>query len=171
MAGLVYMFGSYFMVQIRIDDAVNAVAVHLFNGIWGILATGLFASPVRQVQAFGSDDHTGFFQTIFLRDRSADGHLLAAQIVGLLFILGWTLVMMLPFFVFLEFRGVFRSDANDEVTGLDKSFHGGVQTDGEVGAYGLTPEQMNALQKRVETTIRKVEHRASQEQAPVSDAV
>lgn len=153
------------MVQIRIDDAVDAVAVHMVNGIWGVIATGLFANPVRQMQAFGTDEHTGFFQTIFLRDRTADGNLLAAQVVGLLFILGWTLVMMLPFFKFLEYRGVFRSDAYDEVAGLDKSFHGGVQLEGENNAYGLTNEQMNALQKRVEHTIRQVD-RHDQEQAP-----
>ncbi|NCN04496.1 MAG: ammonium transporter [Spirochaetales bacterium] len=40
------MLGSQFLLErLRIDDAVGAVPVHLFAGIWGTLAVALFGDP------------------------------------------------------------------------------------------------------------------------------
>jgi Amt family ammonium transporter len=43
-SGVIVFAGVYFMEHIRIDDPVGAVSVHGFNGIWGTLSLGLFAS-------------------------------------------------------------------------------------------------------------------------------
>lgn len=43
-AGIIVFAGVYFMEYLRIDDPVGAVSVHGFNGIWGTLSLGLFAS-------------------------------------------------------------------------------------------------------------------------------
>ena len=43
-AGLIVFGGIYLMEYLRIDDPVGAVSVHGFNGIWGTLSLGLFAS-------------------------------------------------------------------------------------------------------------------------------
>jgi Amt family ammonium transporter len=43
-AALVYILGCKIMEVLRLDDAVEAVPVHLFGGIWGTLATGLFGT-------------------------------------------------------------------------------------------------------------------------------
>ncbi len=43
-AGVIVFGGIYLMEYLRIDDPVGAVSVHGFNGIWGTLALGLFAS-------------------------------------------------------------------------------------------------------------------------------
>ena len=40
--GLVTTFGGILLEKMRIDDVVSAVPVHLFAGIWGTLAVGLF---------------------------------------------------------------------------------------------------------------------------------
>ncbi len=40
--GLVATFGSILLEKLRLDDTVDAVPVHLFAGIWGSLAVGLF---------------------------------------------------------------------------------------------------------------------------------
>jgi ammonium transporter, Amt family len=37
-----------------IDDAVEAIPVHLAGGIWGVLAVGLFATLDLLVTAYGS---------------------------------------------------------------------------------------------------------------------
>ena len=42
-AGVVVVFGVDFLDKWRIDDPVGAISVHLFCGIWGTLAVGLFA--------------------------------------------------------------------------------------------------------------------------------
>ena len=64
-AGVVVFGGVYFMEHMRIDDPVGAVAVHGFNGIWGTLALGLFASgQYGATGPFGADNSapvTGLF--------------------------------------------------------------------------------------------------------------
>ena len=44
-AGVIVVFGSLLLEQRQIDDAIGVIPVHLFAGIWGTLAVGLFASP------------------------------------------------------------------------------------------------------------------------------
>jgi Amt family ammonium transporter len=41
----VYWFvgGTVTLDKLKIDDPVGAVPVHLVNGAWGVIATGLFA--------------------------------------------------------------------------------------------------------------------------------
>ena len=41
-SGWVYLFAKSLMLQFKLDDVVNAVAVHGFAGAWGTLAAGLF---------------------------------------------------------------------------------------------------------------------------------
>jgi Amt family ammonium transporter len=141
-AGIFYLLGSWLLVWIRLDDAVDAVPVHLVNGIWGLIATGLFASPTRLEQAFGTNDHPGAVY-------GQGGTLLGAQLVGALFILGWTLCTMAPFFLVLEYFGMFRTAAADEVVGLDRNLQGGFLA-GSDGDIDLSFAELNALQKRVE---------------------
>merc|ERR1712106_509352 len=43
-SGIVYVFASKLLVKLKIDDAVDAIPVHFFCGIWGCIATGIFAS-------------------------------------------------------------------------------------------------------------------------------
>jgi ammonium transporter, Amt family len=43
-SGIIVFGGVYLMEYLRIDDPVGAVSVHGFNGIWGTLSLGLFAS-------------------------------------------------------------------------------------------------------------------------------
>ena len=40
--GIISVLGSYYLQQWRIDDAVDAIPVHLGGGIWGTLAVALF---------------------------------------------------------------------------------------------------------------------------------
>lgn len=124
-AGIIYHISSNFLESRCIDDAVDAIPVHLSGGIWGVIATGLFASP-RELQFwYGIDtdvDHVGWFYS--WGRGSGDARLLACQVVGLLFIIGWTVGIMLPFFVVLNYLGAFRADSLEELVGLDISYHG-----------------------------------------------
>ena len=40
--GLFYILGCYALDKLHIDDPVEAVQVHMFGGIWGTIAVGLF---------------------------------------------------------------------------------------------------------------------------------
>jgi hypothetical protein len=99
------------------------------NGIWGIIAVGLFATPDRLEQAYGNSDHVGWFYSF--GNGGHDATLLGTQFVGLLFILGWVTGLMLPFFVWLDWKGWFRSDPLEEIVGLDLSYHGGAALGGQ----------------------------------------
>mmetsp|Transcript_16116 Transcript_16116/g.30672 ORF Transcript_16116/g.30672 Transcript_16116/m.30672 type:complete len:533 (+) Transcript_16116:247-1845(+) len=119
--GWVYMLSSMLLVRFRIDDAVDAIPVHLFNGAWGVIATGLFSSEDGMLSAFGSDERVGLIYAI--ARVNFDTILLRNQVYALLFIVGFTFVTMTPFFLLLNYLGWFRADMVEELAGLDFSYH------------------------------------------------
>ena len=42
--GIIVVMGVAFLDKVKLDDPVGAVPVHLFSGIWGTLAVGLFGA-------------------------------------------------------------------------------------------------------------------------------
>jgi Amt family ammonium transporter len=42
-AGVLVIWGVFFFDRVKIDDPVGAISVHGINGLWGVLAVGLFA--------------------------------------------------------------------------------------------------------------------------------
>lgn len=151
-AGLLYMLGTWALVKLRLDDAVDAIPVHMMNGAWGLIAVGLFASPTRLKAAYGTADHVGFFYSF--SNGGADANLLGAQIVGMLFIFGWVVAIMLPFFVWLDWKGWFRSDPLEEIVGLDTSYHGGLMLGGG-GEEAIGAEHVSAYNKRREENTKR----------------
>ena len=128
-SGIVYVFSSKLLVKLKIDDAVDAIPVHFFNGIWGCIATGLLAAPRHTALAYsdGHAENCGLFYTNF--------NLLGIELLGILFIIGWVGGLMIPFFLALNALGMFRVDPLEEKVGLDISHHKGA-------AYDLTgPEK------------------------------
>jgi ammonium transporter, Amt family len=121
-AGWVYLWTSNLLLRLRIDDAVDAIPVHMCNGIWGVLATGFLASPSLMETAYGTDQFPGLF--FALARGTNPGSLLGCQVITVLFILGWTFVTMFPFFIWLNYKGWFRADSLEELVGLDISYHG-----------------------------------------------
>lgn len=138
-AGLVYNVGSKALIFFRLDDAVDAIPVHMFNGGWGMISVGLFASPSHLLAAYGRNTHAGWVYD------GADPTLLGVELVGFLFICGWVMVIMLPFFVWLDWKGWFRSDPLEEIVGLDTSYHGGLTL---AGPEEVNPEYISAYQQQ-----------------------
>eukprot|EP01082_Thalassiosira_pseudonana_P013924 g11606.t1 g11606 contig6:199603-201681(-) len=122
--GALYLACSKLLVKKRIDDAVDGIPVHLINGIWGTLSVGLFAVPELLEQVYGRGDHAGWFYS--WGQGSADAKLLGAQVVGILFVSGWVMITMFPFFCFLHYVGWLRADSLEEVVGLDAAYSQGV---------------------------------------------
>lgn len=121
-AGVLYLVTSDLLVRCRLDDAVDAIPVHLTNGIWGVIAVGFFSSPTNVLNAYGTDAHVGWFYS--LGRGSLDATLLGNQCLEVLFILGWVAGMVTPFFLFLNFMGWFRADSLEELVGLDLAYMG-----------------------------------------------
>lgn len=151
LSGILYLIGSHTLIRFRLDDAVDAIPVHMFNGIWGLTAVGLFASTDRLEAVYGRSDHPGLFYSF--ANGKPDGTLLAVQILGILFIVGWVLVIMLPFFVWLDWKGWFRSDPLEEIVGLDTSYHGGLALLG--GEDHVAPEFISAYKEKKKETLRR----------------
>jgi ammonium transporter, Amt family len=159
-AGLLYMWASSFLLRIKIDDAVDAIPVHMFNGAWGILATGFFAAPERLELTYGNSDHPGLFYSF--RHGGVDAALLGNQLCVILFIVGWCVCTMLPFFIWLNYMGWLRADSLEELVGLDMSYHGGTGAAGNrdqvkkeyVTAYN---RHKSALRKRKTSNLTSVE--------------
>ena len=89
------------MLYIHLDDAVEAIPVHFSNGIWGLLATGLFSSPRFTTLVYGHDQHVGFFYEI--GRGTFDCILLRNQFYAILLIINFAAFTMIPFFLFLNY--------------------------------------------------------------------
>ena len=88
----------------------------MFCGIWGGISVGLFSVPKYIEISHPGANHAGAFYS--------DGKLLACQLIGILFVLGWVSILMTPFFAILYYKGLLRADSLEEVVGLDVSYHG-----------------------------------------------
>ena len=122
-AGWVYLFSSWLCVTLKIDDAVDAIPVHFSGGMWGVWATGLFSAPRLMEAAFGNSTNVGWFYE--WGRGSANFTLMGLQIVGTLFIIGWTCTVMGIFFTILNYFNLFRIHYLEEEVGMDISFHKG----------------------------------------------
>jgi ammonium transporter, Amt family len=111
-AGVIVVFSVYTFDNLKIDDPVGALSVHLMNGIWGTLAVGLFSAGLRDGGAKTGLLLGGGFEQL--------GH----QIVGILAYGIWTLVTC--WIAWAIIRAIFglRVSEEDEMKGLDISEHG-----------------------------------------------
>lgn len=116
-SGWVYVGSSKLLIKLKIDDAVDAVPVHMFCGIWGCIATGVFASTDRVAFAYGIEDAGGILY----------GHwnVIVNELIGVGLIIAWAGGVMTPFFFVLNMFGMFRVDPMEEKVGLDVSHHKG----------------------------------------------
>ncbi|MDE6129369.1 MAG: ammonium transporter [Lachnospiraceae bacterium] len=113
-SGLLVVFGVWLLdYKLHIDDPVGAVAVHCLNGIWGTIATGLFATT----SAPGNDSVTGLFYGGGFRQ-------LGLQLLGFAAVAAWTAVTItITFFIIKAVCGL-RVSEEEEIVGLDSCEHG-----------------------------------------------
>jgi len=76
--------------------------------------------------------------------------------MGVLFIFGWVMCIMLPFFIWLDWKGWFRSDPLEEIVGLDTSYHGGLALLAHADD-GVRPEYITAFKehRKQQQNLRK----------------
>ncbi|WP_317336736.1 ammonium transporter [uncultured Ruminococcus sp.] len=111
-SGFLVCFGVWFLDYVlHIDDPVGAVAVHFFNGLWGVIAVGLFATTSAPQSACSGLFYGGGFA------------LLGTQLLGVLCILAWTAVMITITFLIIKHTMGLRASAEEEVLGLDITEH------------------------------------------------
>jgi ammonium transporter, Amt family len=104
-SGLIVIYATLLVDNLKVDDPVGAVAVHGFGGVFGTIAVGLF------------DKTQGLLTT---------GHisLLAIQLLGALVVVVWGLVAGVFMAKVCEKTVGLRASEREEEEGLDMSFHG-----------------------------------------------
>jgi Amt family ammonium transporter len=96
----------------KVDDPVGAVAVHGANGLWGVLAVGLFADGSY---GGGLNGVAGNVKGLFY----GDGGQFAVQVLDALVIVVFCSIMTIVFFTILKNTIGMRSDEEAEIAGLD----------------------------------------------------
>jgi Amt family ammonium transporter len=96
----------------KVDDPVGAVAVHGANGLWGVLAVGLFADGSYGQGLNGvSSGVKGLFY--------GDGGQFMAQLTDVIVLVVFCSLMTIAFFTILKRTMGMRSSAEAEIAGLD----------------------------------------------------
>jgi Amt family ammonium transporter len=114
-SGVIAVVGVIFVERIGIDDPIGAVAVHGMSGVWGTLATGLFALPLlakNLATGTGGLVYTGSF------------HQLGVQVLGLAAVGTWTFSASFGILWTLKRLWGIRVEEKAETMGLDVSEHG-----------------------------------------------
>jgi Amt family ammonium transporter len=110
---------SYFFIKVKVwfmDDSLDVVGIHMVQGIYGIIFTGIFAS--KDIAAHGG---------IVIAGGWIDGNFvqLGYQLAGIAFTFLWTLVFTVILYYFLDWLPGFgwRVSDHEERIGLDQSQH------------------------------------------------
>nr|WP_300658924.1 ammonium transporter [uncultured Acetatifactor sp.] len=112
-SGFLVVFGVWLLdCKLHIDDPVGAVAVHCMNGIWGTIATGLFATT----SAPGSELNGLFYGGGF--------KLLGIQLIGVASVAAWAAVTITIAFLIIKATVGLRVTEEEEIVGLDAQEHG-----------------------------------------------
>ena len=115
-AGAVIVFGVELLDNLKIDDPVGAVPVHLFNGIWGTLAVGLFTTQANLAPNYADSSNYGLLVGGGIEQ-------LLFQAIGVLAVGVWTVVTSVILFTVIKYTVGLRVSESEEESGLDVAEH------------------------------------------------
>ncbi|MFZ2412131.1 MAG: ammonium transporter, partial [Candidatus Methanoperedens sp.] len=109
-SGMLIMFGLWFNEwKLKIDDPVGAIACHAYNGVWGLLAVGIFA-----------DGTYGGVKGLIVGETGQ----IIAQAIDAVTVAVWAFGTGLILFGILKYTIGIRVSAEEELSGLDIPEHG-----------------------------------------------
>ncbi len=111
LAGVICNFFVVLMKRTRLDDTLDVFACHGVGGIWGALATGLFAS--RAVNGGGADG------LLYGNPRQ-----LAVQALAVVAVAAWSFLLSVGLLKVIDWLLGLRVTPEEEAMGLDVSQHG-----------------------------------------------
>ena len=114
-----------FFDRVHIDDPVGAISVHGVNGLWGVLAVGIFAD--------GTANYGGFQVTGLLYGNVGQ---FVAQVIGAVVAFVWAFGARYIFFKVLDRFVKLRVSPEVELAGLDLP---------EMGIAGYIPDELPAM--------------------------
>jgi ammonium transporter, Amt family len=106
--GLLYLGSAMFWPAIKVDDPIDALSVHLVNGLWGALAIGFFGDPKEGIGGNG----------VFY-----GGNQLGVQVVACICFMVWSCVLSIVVFLPMRFMGILRWSDTFQDAGADEMQH------------------------------------------------
>lgn len=118
-AGPIVVYGARLLENVfKVDDPVWAVPCHLFSGLWGILAVGIFADGTYGLYTTGEPHVAGLIK--------GDGTQILAQLLSMAVVVAWTAVTSAIVFYGIKLTIGLRVPKEDEVAGVDITEQTGV---------------------------------------------
>ncbi len=114
-SGVIAVVGVIWVEGLGIDDPIGAVAVHGMSGVWGTLATGLFAVPL-----LAKNLNTGTGGLVY----TGSFHQLGVQALGIVVVGVWTFSASFGVLWTMKKLWGIRVEEHVETSGLDVSEHG-----------------------------------------------
>lgn len=127
---LVCLSVEYVERKMKVDDPVGAVSVHGVNGLWGVIATGLFADG-KSNYGGSWNGVNGSVTGLFYGDPGQ----LVAQLIGAATLLGFVFVLSFVLLLAVDWMVGHRVSAKAELEGLDLP---------EMGALGYPEFELKA---------------------------
>ena len=120
---LVYQGSSMLLQKLKIDDPVDAVPVHGFCGIWGVLAASLFdwGSGINYYHGWGGWDCMA--NPDGTCRPNIGGSAVGANIILVLMVIVWAGSLSGIAFFLLKLTGMLRIDEDTEAMGIDMKSH------------------------------------------------
>jgi len=113
-AGLLVVGSVVFWERVcKVDDPVGAISVHGVNGLWGMIALGLFADGTY---GDGFNGVAGAVSGLFYGGGAGQ---LFAQLIACVVVVAWAFGMHYIFFTIQKKTTGLRSSVEDELAGLD----------------------------------------------------
>ena len=128
-SGVIYCATSRALLRAQVDDVVDAVPVHLFGGVWGLLASALFVRSSDYALRFGDPAADGADAATpcgLFMGCDIPGSILAANVTFLVAQVFWIGISCTTTLCLIrKCLGGLRVNYNDEMKGIDVSQHGG----------------------------------------------
>ena len=137
LGGIAYFAASKFLIRMKVDDPLDAWAVHGICGVWGVLSVAFFAES--EDIAFG-----GYNDKLINATR---GELFGTQLIAVLMIIVWVVFWIGLLFFTLKSIERLRVSADIEKLGLDEAEHGGSAIDFKVAKVGTLAHNRKVRRK------------------------
>lgn len=138
-SGVIVIFATLLVDNLKIDDPVGAVAVHGFNGVFGTIAVGLF----DQSQGLLTTGHISLF---------------LIQLLGSAIVVIWGLTGGIFMAKVCEKTVGLRASDREEEAGLDMSYHG-IPAYNELERFADLPASLYNFEETTGITVAPVKSR------------
>ncbi len=148
-AGAIAVFSVDFLEQLKIDDPVGTISVHLVGGIWGTLAVALFAlGPNVNITPYFVLYEEGPAKGLLLGGGVAGLKQASVQLLGIASVGIFTVVLSWLVWSFIKAIVGLRVSLDEEIKGLDISEHGLHAYSGFLVRQDISPQTNRTLGKK-----------------------